>query len=79
MAAGENRSPNPSAAETEPGRASSKNQKSTRKQIKREPNFRFLHNEIQHATRCKLEIFHWNPNRVYIRSTEVSALPPSFD
>jgi hypothetical protein len=47
----------------------SKNQKSTpnqnqiqREQTKREPNFIFLHNKIQHATRCKLEIFHWNPN-----------------
>jgi hypothetical protein len=47
----------------------SKNQKSTpnqnqiqREQTKREPNFRFLHNKIQPATRCKLEIFHWNPN-----------------
>jgi hypothetical protein len=47
----------------------SKNQKSTpnqnqirREQIKRAPNFRFLHNKIQHATRCKLKIFHWNPD-----------------
>ena len=32
----------------------------------------------QHRTRCKLEIFHWDLNKVYIRSTEVSAIPPSF-
>jgi hypothetical protein len=33
----------------------------------------------QHRTRCKLEMFHRDLNKVYIRSTEVSALPPSFN